>query len=79
MHVSDESLTKSDKNLVISKWGNMSQYIGSVHYTENYLKLNNNPLVYLGNIPQVESRIRETTNDLNNTLLGTASILIMIH
>ena len=79
MHVSDESLTKSDKNLVISKWGNMSQHIGSVHYTKNYLKLNNNPLVYLGNIPQVESRIRETTNDLNNTPLGTVSILITIH
>ena len=78
MHVSDESLTKSDKNLVISKWGNMSQYIGSVHYTKNYLQLNNNPLVYLGNIPQVESRIRETTNDLNNTPLGTVSILITI-
>ena len=48
----------------------MPQYAGSIHCTENYLQLNNDPLVYLKNTPQMEPRIIKTVNKLNNAPLG---------
>ena len=39
----------------------------------NYLQLNNNPLVYLKNTPQMELRIMKMVNELNNAPLELIS------
>ena len=51
----------------------MPQCTRSIYCIENYLQLNNSPLVYLRNTPQMEPRIMKTVNELNNALLELIS------